>query len=155
MVGNNTPVFFLRDPIKFPDFVHSQKKNPATNFPDPAAMFEFLANTPQSLHQITILMSDRGIPASYRHMHGFSSHTLSMWDNKGKRVWVKWHFKTQQGIKNLTNEEAATMPLFGAQQDLVDSIATGNFPRWAVKIQIMNEEEAHNYKVNPFDLTKI
>ncbi len=155
MVGNNTPVFFLRDPIKFPDFVHSQKKNPATNLPDPAAMFEFWASTPQSLHQMTILMSDRGIPASYRHMHGFSSHTLSMWNDNGERVWVKWHFKTNQGIKNLTNDEAASMAPHGAQQDLVESISKGDFPSWAVKVQIMTEEQAKKYHINPFDLTKI
>ena len=155
MVGNNTPVFFLRDPIKFPDFVHSQKKNPQTNLPDPAAMFEFWANTPQSLHQMTILMSDRGIPASLRHMHGFSSHTLSFWNAKGERSWVKWHFKTNQGIKTLTNEEAAKMPAYGAQQDLVESINKGDFPSWAVKVQIMSDAEAHSYKINPFDLTKI
>ncbi len=155
MVGNNTPVFFLRDPIKFPDFVHSQKKNPATNLPDPAAMFEFWANTPQSLHQMTILMSDRGIPYSYRHMHGFSSHTLSMWNDKGERVWVKWHFKTNQGIKNVTNEEAASRSPFGAQQDLVDAINQGDFPSWTVNVQIMTEAEARDYHINPFDLTKI
>ncbi|MCF6325285.1 MAG: catalase [Gammaproteobacteria bacterium] len=155
MVGNNTPVFFLRDPIKFPDFVHSQKKNPATNTPDPAAMFEFWANSPQSLHQMTILMSDRGIPYSYRHMHGFSSHTLSMWNNKGERVWVKWHFKTNQGIKNLSDDKASTMPSFGAQQDLVESINKADFPGWTVKVQIMTEDEARNYHINPFDLTKI
>ncbi len=122
MVGNNTPVFFLRDPIKFPDFIHSQKKNPQTNLPDAAAMFEFWANSPQSLHQVTILMSDRGIPFSYRHMDGFSSHTLSFWNKEGERVWVKWHFKTSQGIKTLTNEEAATKEPFGAQLDLVEAI---------------------------------
>ncbi|MCF6218380.1 MAG: catalase [Gammaproteobacteria bacterium] len=155
MVGNNTPVFFLRDPIKFPDFVHSQKKNPATNLPDPAAMFEFWANTPQSLHQMTILMSDRGIPYSYRHMHGFSSHTLSMWNDKGERIWVKWHFKTNQGIKNLTNEEAANMPSFGAQQDLVDAINRGDFPSWTVKVQVMSEAQARDGQMNPFDLTKV
>lgn len=155
MVGNNTPVFFLRDPIKFPDFVHSQKKNPATNLPDPAAMFEFWANSPQSLHQITILMSDRGIPYSYRHMHGFSSHTLSLWNSNGERRWVKWHFKTNQGIKCLSNEEAAKMPAFGTQQDLVESIQRGDFPSWAVKIQIMTEAQARDYAINPFDLTKI
>ncbi len=155
MVGNNTPVFFLRDPIKFPDFVHSQKKNPATNTPDPAAMFEFWASSPQSLHQMTILMSDRGIPYSYRHMHGFSSHTLSMWNNKGERVWVKWHFKTNQGIKNLSDDKASTMPSFGAQQDLVESINKADFPSWAVKVQIMTEDEARNYHINPFDLTKV
>lgn len=155
MVGNNTPVFFLRDPIKFPDFVHSQKKNPQTNLPDPAAMFEFWASSPQSLHQMTILMSDRGIPATLRHMHGFSSHTLSFWNAKGERRWVKWHFKTNQGIKTLTNEEAAKMSPFGAQQDLVDSINKGDFPSWSVKVQIMSEAQAKSYRINPFDLTKI
>ncbi len=155
MVGNNTPVFFLRDPIKFPDFVHSQKKNPATNTPDPAAMFEFWANNPQSLHQMTILMSDRGIPLSYRHMHGFSSHTLSFWNHKGERTWVKWHFKTNQGIKNVTNSEAAMLPPFGAQQDLVDAINNGDFPSWSVKVQLMTEAEAREYNINPFDLTKV
>jgi len=155
LVGNNTPVFFLNDPIKFPDFIHSQKKNPRTNLPDPAAVYEYWANHPQSLHQMTILMSDRGIPASYRHMHGFGSHTLSFWNSKGERVWVKWHFKTNQGIKNLTGDEAAKLPAFGAQKDLVDAIDRGDFPSWAVKVQIMTEAQAKTYKWNPFDLTKI
>lgn len=155
VVGNNTPVFFLRDPIMFPDFVHSQKKNPRTNLPDPAAMFEFWANHPQSLHQMTILMSDRGIPASYRHMHGFSSHTYSFYNSKGERHWFKWHFKTNQGIKTLTGDEAAKLPGHGAQQDLVESIDNGDFPSWTAKVQIMTEEQARNYSINPFDVTKI
>lgn len=155
LVGNNTPVFFLNDPIKFPDFVHSQKKDPRTNIPNPGRMFEFWANHPQSLHQMTILMSDRGIPFSLRHMHGFGSHTLSFWNKDGERFWVKWHFKTDQGIKTLTGEEADKMSPFGAQQDLVDAIDNGNFPTWTVKVQIMPESEAMTYKINPFDLTKI
>ena len=155
MVGNNTPVFFIRDPQKFPDFVHSQKKNPATNLPDPAAMYEFWANHPQSLHQMTILMSDRGIPYSYRHMHGFSSHTLSFWNRNGERYWVKWHFKTNQGVRTLTDEEASALPPHGAQADLVASIEKGDYPSWAVKVQIMSEAEAQQYRINPFDLTKI
>lgn len=155
MVGNNTPVFFLRDAIKFPDFIHSQKKNPRTNIADPAMMYEFWANHPQSLHQITILMSDRGIPASYRNMHGFGSHTFSFWNDKGERVWFKWHFKTNQGIKNLTNSEAAVASSYGAQQDLVDAIDKGDFPSWTVKIQVMTEQQAKEYHINPFDLTKI
>jgi catalase len=155
MVGNNTPVFFLRDPIKFPDFIHSQKKNPRTNTPDPAAAFEFWANHPQSLHQMTILMSDRGIPASYRHMHGFSSHTYSFWNKNGERVWFKWHFKSNQGIKNLSNEEAAMAPPYGAQEDLMSAIDNGDYPRWTAKVQIMTEQAARDYKINPFDLTKI
>jgi catalase len=155
MVGNNTPVFFLRDPAKFADFVHSQKKNPRTNLPDPAAMFEFWASNPQSLHQMTILMSDRGIPRSHRHMHGFGSHTLSFWNAGGKRVWVKWHFKTNQGIENVTDEAASTLPSHGAQQDLVESIDNGDFPSWTVKLQLMTEAQAQTASINPFDLTKV
>ena len=155
MVGNNTPVFFIRDPQKFPDFVHSQKKDPKTNLPNPQRMYEFWANHPQSLHQMTILMSDRGIPYSLRHINGYSSHALSFWNEEGKRFWVKWHFKTDQGIKTLTNEQAATMSPHGAQEDLVQSIAKGDFPSWTVKIQIMSEEKAKDYSINPFDLTKI
>ncbi len=155
LVGNNTPVFFIRDPSKFPDFIHSQKKNPKTNLPDPEAMFEYWANHPQSLHQMTILMSDRGIPCSYRHMNGYGSHTLSLWNSKGERFWVKWHLKTNQGIETLTNEEAAKKPAFGAQKDLVEAIEKSEFPSWSVKIQIMPEEKAKDYPINPFDLTKI
>ncbi|CAG1007261.1 catalase [Burkholderiales bacterium] len=155
MVGNNTPVFFLRDPSKFPDFIHSQKKNPATNLPDPAAAYEFWANHPASLHQVTILMSDRGIPASYRHMHGFSSHTLSMWNATGERVWVKWHFKTLQGIRNLTAAEAAERPPFGAHKDLVEAIARGEAPAWSVKLQVMTAAQAKTCRIHPFDLTKV
>ncbi len=155
IVGNNTPVFFLRDPIKFPDFIHSQKKDPQSNTPNPARMFEFWANSPQSFHQMTILMSDRGIPASYRHTHGFSSHTLSLYNAKGECYWVKWHFKSNQGIKTLTNDEAAKMPSFGAQQDLFDAIERGEFPSWSVKLQIMTTAEAQTYHINPFDLTKV
>ncbi len=155
LVGNNTPVFFLNDPSKFPDFIHSQKKNPRTNLPDPAASFEYWANHPQSLHQMTILMSDRGIPLSYRHMHGFGSHTLSFWNKSGERFWVKWHLKTQQGIKNVRSEEAANYPAFGAQQDLVESIDQGDYPRWRVQLQILSEKQAKTLSVNPFDLTKV
>lgn len=155
MVGNNTPVFFLNDPIKFPDFIHSQKKDARTNLPNPANAFEFWANHPQSLHQMTILMSDRGIPLSYRHVHGFSSHTLSFYNAKGERFWCKWHFKTNQGIKTLTNDEAAKMPANGAQKDLVEAIDRGEFPSWTVQVQIMTEEQAKTYYINPFDLTKV
>lgn len=155
IVGNNTPVFFLNDGIKFPDFIHSQKKNPRTNLPDPAAMYEFWANHPQSLHQMTILMSDRGIPASYRHMHGFSSHTLSLWNAKGERYWVKWHFKSNQGIKTVTSAEASHLPPFGAQQDLVEAIDRGDFPSWTVNLQIMTDAQSQEYHINPFDLTKV
>lgn len=155
MVGNNTPIFFLRDPIKFPDFIHSQKKDPRTNIQSAAAMFEFWAHSPQSLHQMTILMSDRGIPYSYRHMDGFSSHTLSFWNESGQRYWVKWHFKTNQGIKNLSNKEAMTRPPFGAQTDLIEAIDTGDFPSWRVCVQILTEQQAQSFSINPFDLTKV
>lgn len=155
IVGNNTPVFFLNDPIKFPDFIHSQKKHPQTNLPDPRMMWEFWANHPQSLHQMTILMSDRGIPSSFRKMHGFSSHTLSLWNDKGERYWVKWHFKSKQGIETVRSEDAGSLPPFGAQQDLFESIEKGDFPRWAVKIQVMTQEQAETYHINPFDLTKV
>lgn len=155
LVGNNTPVFFLNDPMKFPDFIHSQKKNPRTNLPDAGAIYEFWANHPQSLHQMTILMSDRGIPYSYRHMHGFGSHTLSFWNSKGERFWVKWHLKTNQGIKTLQEAETAGLPPFGAQQDLVEAIDRGDYPSWTVKIQLMTEEQAQTCAFNPFDLTKV
>jgi len=155
MVGNNTPVFFLRDPIKFPDFIHSQKKDPRTNIASPAAMFEFWSQSPQSLHQMTILMSDRGIPLSYRHMDGFSSHTLSLWNKDGQRYWVKWHFKTNQGIENVASADAGSKAPYGAQEDLVAAIDNGDFPSWRVCVQIMTEEEAKNFKINPFDLTKV
>jgi catalase len=155
LVGNNTPVFFLNDPMKFPDFVHSQKKNPKTNLPDPARMYEFWANHPQSLHQMTILMSDRGIPRSLRHMHGFGSHTLGLWNANGERFWVKWHLKTDQGIECVSDDEAANLPAHGAQQDLVEAIEQGDFPSWTVKLQILTEEDARKFPCNPFDLTKV
>jgi catalase len=155
LVGNNTPVFFLNDPMKFPDFVHSQKKNPRTNLPDPARVYEYWANHPQSLHQMTILMSDRGIPRSWRHMNGYGSHTLGLWNVGGERYWVKWHFKTDQGIQCVTDEAAATMSPHGAQQDLVESIDRGDYPSWTVKVQILSEEQAKHFPVNPFDLTKV
>lgn len=155
LVGNNTPVFFLNDPINFPDFVHSQKKNPRTNLPDAARVYEFWANHPQSLHQMTILMSDRGIPRSWRHMNGYGSHTLGLWNEKGERFWVKWHFKTDQGIQCVTNDEAGSMSPHGAQQDLVEAIERCDFPSWTVKLQILTEETARNFPVNPFDLTKV
>jgi catalase len=126
-----------------------------SNVPSAARMYEYWANHPQSLHQMTILMSDRGIPLSWRHIHGFGSHTFSFWNAKGKRYWIKWHFITDQGIKTLSNEEAANKPAFGAQQDLVDAIGQGDFPSWTVKLQILTEEQARNFPVNPFDLTKV
>ncbi|GGE73390.1 catalase KatB [Shewanella carassii] len=158
IVGNNTPTFFLRDGIKFPDFIHTQKRNPHTNLKDPQAMWDFWSLNPESLHQVTVLMSDRGIPANYRQMHGFGSHTFSFWNAKGERFWVKFHFKTEQGIANLTEEQATKVKGIDpdhAQRDMVAAIQDGNFPRWKLKVQIMPEADANTYHINPFDLTKV
>ena len=158
LVGNNTPVFFIKDPKKFGDFIHTQKRDPYTNCKSPTMMWDFWSLNPESLHQVTILMSDRGTPYGYRHMDGFGSHTFSMINAKNERFWVKFHFKTKQGIKNFTDDEAAAMrginPDF-AQHDLLTHIDNGDFPQWAVKIQVMSEEQAKTYRWNPFDLTKV
>lgn len=158
IVGNNTPVFFLRDPSKFPDFIHTQKRNPVTNLKDPEAMWDFWSLNPQAMHQVTILFSDRGIPATFRHMDGFSSHTYSLWNKQQERFWVKWHFKTKQGIQCLTNTEAAAVRAKDpdhAQRDLVTAIEKGDYPQWIVYLQIMKELDADRYPINPFDLTKV
>lgn len=158
MVGNNTPVFFVRDPLKFSDFIHSQKRHPATGLRDSTMQWDFWSLSPESLHQVTILFSDRGIPATYRHMDGFSSHTYSLWNEKGERFWVKWHFKTEQGIKCFTNAEAAEVAgndLDYHRRDLHQAIENGDFPKWKVYVQIMPESEAETYHINPFDLTKV
>lgn len=158
LVGNNTPVFFVRDPLKFQDFIHSQKRHPATGMRDNTMQWDFWSLSPESLHQLTILFSDRGIPASYRHMHGFSSHTFSLWNEKGERFWVKWHFKTMQGIQCLTDAEAAKIAgedLDYHRRDLHTTIEQGDFPKWKVQIQIMPEKDAETYHINPFDLTKV
>lgn len=158
MVGNNTPVFFIRDGIKFPDFIHTQKRNPISNLPDPDAFWDFLSLTPESIHQVTILFSDRGTPDGFRHMHGFSSHTFMWYNANGEHVWIKWHFKTVQGVKNLTNEQATelagTDPNY-ATRDLFESIEKGDYPAWNAFVQIMTPEEANNYKFDPFDITKV
>jgi catalase len=157
MTGNNTPVFFIRDPLKFPDFVHTQKRDPQTNLKNPTAAWDFWSLSPESLHQVTMLFSDRGTPDGYRHMHGFSSHTFSLINANRERFWVKWHFKTQQGVKNLSAEEATRIsgedPDY-AQRDLFAAIARGDFPRWRVYVQVMPELKAETYRLNPFDLTK-
>lgn len=158
LVGNNTPVFFLRDPLKFPDLNHAVKRDPRTNLRSATNNWDFWSSLPEALHQVTIVMSDRGIPATYRHMHGFGSHTFSMINAKNKRVWVKFHLISQQGIKNLTDEEAAKvvgMCRESHQRDLYDSIEKGDFPRWNMKIQVMTEEQAKKMPYNPFDLTKV
>lgn len=157
LVGNNTPIFFIKDPKKFSDFIHTQKRDPYTNCKSPTMVWDFWSLNPESLHQVMFLMTDRGTPYSYRHMHGFGSHTFSMINDKNERVWVKFHFKTQQGIKNFTNEEAVRMKGEDpdhAQRDLLTSIDKGDFPRWTMKIQVMTEQQAASYKFNPFDLTK-
>ena len=158
LVGNNTPVFFVRDPFKFPDFIHTQKRDPKTNLRNPVAMWDFWSLSPESLHQITILFSDRGLPSSYRHMHGFGSHTYSFINADNERFWVKFHFKTKQGIRNLSGEEAAT--LIGGdreshQRDLFNAIENGDFPQWRVCVQVMPETDADKTPYNPFDLTKV
>ena len=158
LVGNNTPVFFIRDPLQFPDLNHAVKRDPQTNLRSPQTNWDFWTMLPEALHQVTIVMSDRGIPASYRHMHGFGSHTYSLINKEGKRVWVKYHWRTQQGIKNLSNEEAATIIAHDReshQRDLFDAIERGDYPRWTLCFQIMTEEQAANYKENPFDITKV
>jgi catalase len=160
LVGNNTPVFFVKDPKKFGDFIHTQKRDPYTNMKSPTMMWDFWSLNPESLHQVLILMSDRGTPFGYRHMHGFGSHTYSMINSANERTYVKFHFITAQGIKNFTNEEAAEMKsrdMDFAQRDLFENIDKGNFPQWNFKIQVMTEEHANSqdYYMNPFDLTKV
>ncbi len=158
LVGNNTPVFFLRDPLKFPDLNHAVKRDPRTNLRCPNNNWDFWTLLPEALHQITILMSDRGLPRSYRHMHGFGSHTFSFINADNERFWVKFHFKSQQGIANLTDQESAELigqDRESSQRDLYESIEKGDFPRWNLKVQIMPEEEAKTYHINPFDLTKV
>jgi catalase len=158
LVGNNTPVFFIADPYKFPDFVHTQKRDPRTNMRWNTGMWDFWSMTPESLHQTTILFSDRGLPTDLRHINGYGSHTYSFINKDDVRYWVKFHFKTKQGIKTMTNEEAAQVvgkDRESSQRDLYEAIENKNFPKWDMKIQIMSEEEAKNYKYNPFDLTKV
>jgi len=157
IVGNNTPVFFIRDGIKFPDFIHSQKRLPDTGLRDANMQWDFWTASPESAHQVTYLMGDRGIPKDFRHMDGFGSHTYQWINAEGERFWVKYHFKTRQGWDFLTDDEAAE--LVGentdhARQDLFEAIERGDYPTWDVKVQIMPYDEAAGYKVNPFDLTK-
>lgn len=158
LVGNNTPVFFVRDPLKFPDFIHTQKRHPRTNLRSATAMWDFWSLSPESLHQVTILMSDRGLPVAPMFMNGYGSHTYSFWNDAGERFWVKFHFKTQQGHKHYTNEEAEKV--IGStresyQEELFGAIEEGRFPRWTVQVQIMPEADAEKTEYNPFDLTKV
>ncbi|GEM75556.1 catalase [Vibrio sagamiensis] len=158
LVGNNTPVFFLRDPLKFPDLNHAVKRDPRTNMRSAVNNWDFWTSLPEAFHQVTIVMSDRGIPASYRHMHGFGSHTFSFINAENERYWVKFHFKSQQGIKNLTDQEAEFIigkDRESHQRDLYEAIERQEFPKWKMFIQIMPELEADKVSFNPFDLTKV
>lgn len=158
LVGNNTPVFFLRDPLKFPDLNHAVKRDPRTHLRSARNNWDFWTLLPEALHQVTIVMSDRGLPQSYRHMHGFGSHTFSFISPANERYWVKFTWKTQQGIVNLSDEQAAAVigsDRESAQRDLYTSIENGEFPRWKLYVQIMPEAEAGTYPINPFDLTKV
>ncbi len=158
MVGNNTPVFFVRDPYKFGDFIHTQKRDPKTNMRSNTSMWDFWSLSPESLHQVTILMSDRGLPQSYRFVNGYSSHTYSFINADDERFWIKFHFKTMQGIKTWTNAQAAEIvggDRESSQRDLYEAIERGDYPKWRVCVQVMPEDDAASYHVNPFDLTKV
>ena len=162
LVGNNTPVFFIKDAIKFPDFIHTQKRDPQTNLKSATMMWDFWSRAPESLHQVTILFSDRGTPDGYRHMDGFGSHTFSLINAAGERVWCKWHLKTRQGIRNLDAAEAVRLAGTDpdhAQRDLFEAIARGDFPRWDVSVQVMREDEVAAWERrtgwSAFDLTKV
>lgn len=158
LVGNNTPVFFVRDPYKFQMFIHSQKRHPQTNLRDANMQWDFWSLCPESLHQVTWLFGDRGIPKTYRHMNGYGSHTYSMINAKGERVWVKFHLKTDQGIECLKNDEAAKIiadDRESHQRDLFETIENGDYPTWTMYIQVMTQEQAENFRWNPFDLTKV
>ena len=158
LVGNNTPVFFLRDPLKFPDLNHAIKRDPRTGLTNPTSNWDFWTSLPEAFHQVTIVMSDRGIPDGYRHMHGFGSHTFSMVNAEHERVWVKFHWLCQQGIRNLTDAQAATVIAHdrdSSTRDLFNAIERGEFPRWKLCIQVMTQEQARRCAYNPFDLTKV
>jgi catalase len=158
MVGNNTPVFFIKDPIKFPDFIHSQKRNPVNNLKDPNSAFDFWSYSPEALHQVTILMSNRGTPYGYRHMNGYSSHTFRWVNDKNEVHYVKYHYKTAQGIKNFTAAEAQAMGVKNSEfstYDLYDEISKGNHPSWNWFVQAMPEKDAAKYRFDVFDITKV
>lgn len=158
VVGNNTPVFFMRDPLKFPDLNHAVKRDPRSNLRSAENNWDFWTLLPEALHQVTIVMSERGIPASYRHMHGFGSHTFSFINAAGERHWVKFHFTSQQGIVNLTDAESAELiakDRESSQRDLFEAIERGEYPRWTLKVQLMTEQQAAQAAFNPFDLTKV
>jgi catalase len=158
IVGNNTPVFFIRDPSKFPDFIHTQKRNPRTNTHDKNSVWDFFSLVPESIHQVTILYSNHGTPDGFRYMHGFGSHTFKLVDKEGKFKYIKWHFKTCQGVKNLKAEKAAELASSDpdyATRDMFDAIERGDYPSWDVYIQVMEPEDAKKYRWNIFDVTKV
>lgn len=158
LVGNNTPVFFVRDPRKFPDLNKAVKRDPRTNMRSATNNWDFWSSLPEALHQVTIVMSDRGIPKSFRHMHGFGSHTFSFISADNKRVWVKFHLRTKQGIENITDQEAEVLvgkDRESNQRDLYEAIERGEFPKWTMFVQIMPEEDAEKVPYHPFDLTKV
>eukprot|EP00010_Vexillifera_abyssalis_P004349 CAMPEP_0201552474 /NCGR_PEP_ID=MMETSP0173_2-20130828/16738_1 /ASSEMBLY_ACC=CAM_ASM_000268 /TAXON_ID=218659 /ORGANISM="Vexillifera sp., Strain DIVA3 564/2" /LENGTH=486 /DNA_ID=CAMNT_0047962971 /DNA_START=94 /DNA_END=1550 /DNA_ORIENTATION=- len=158
MVGNNTPVFFIRDPSKFPDFIHTQKRHPGSNLPDADMFWDFLSSTPESLHQVTVLFSDRGTPYSYRHMNGYSSHTFKFVNAGGEQFWFKWHFKTVSGVRNFSAPEAekvAGQDPDHATRDLYDHIKSGGTAEWRACVQIMPFDKASSYRFDPFDVTKV
>jgi catalase len=158
LVGNNTPIFFIRDPILFPSFIHTQKRNPATHCKDADAMWDFISLRPETTHQVSFLFSDRGTPDGYRHMNGYGSHTFKTVNEHGEAFYVKWHFKTDQGIKNLSVEDADRLagndPDY-AIRDLYNAIARGEPPSWTLYIQVMTFAEAERVRFNPFDVTKV
>ncbi len=158
LVGNNTPTFFIRDVHNFSDLNRAVKRDPRTGRRSAQNNWDFWTLLPECFHQITVVMSDRGIPASFRNMHFFGEHTFSFYNERNERFWCKFHFKTQQGIKNLSNEEAAKINGMDREshgKDLYESIERGNFPKWTMYVQIMTEEQAKNHYENPFDITKI
>ncbi len=158
MVGNNTPVFFIRDPLKFPDFIHTQKRHPATNCKDPNMFWDFLSLTDESIHQVTILFSDRGTPHTFRNMNGYSSHTFKWYNDRDEYFWVKYHFKTEQGIENFDRDGSTEMKGIDpdhATRDLYDAIEQSEYPSWLWEIQVMTPEQAKDYRFDPFDVTKV
>ncbi|WP_156642546.1 catalase, partial [Arthrobacter sp. B6] len=158
LVGNNTPVFFIRDGIKFPDFIHSQKRLPGTHLRDADMQWDFWTLSPESAHQVTWLMGDRGLPASWREMQGYGSHTYQWINAAGERFWVKYHFKSNQGVNTITGDRAEELAGSDADfyiRDLAENIEAGNFPSWDLHVQVMPYEDAKTYRFNPFDLTKV
>jgi len=158
IVGNNTPIFFIRDAIKFPDFIHTQKRDPRTHLKNPTAVWDFWSLSPESLHQVTYLMGDRGIPATLRHMNGYGSHTFKWVNANGEAVWIKYHFIAEQGVKNITDDIAEKLagenPDYHTE-DLFYAIEKGDFPAWKLYVQIMPLEDARIYRFDPFDVTKV